>query len=231
VSFAGSPPGWLRPVVDAVSDVTAEQLSHQAPPEPGIGRESAVLALFGESRVDGRPVPDVLLIERAHSLRTHAGTPAFPGGVIDPGDDGPVGAALREAEEETGLDPAGVDVLATLPELWLPAGGFVVTPVLAWWRRPSAVRVVDTAEVASVHRVPLADLVDPAHRLRVRHPSGYVGPAFKVGELVVWGFTAAVLGWLLEVAGLSRPWDRNRVEPLPLPTNLPSNMAEGAERR
>jgi 8-oxo-dGTP pyrophosphatase MutT (NUDIX family) len=168
-------------------------------------------------------VPDVLLIERAHSLRNHAGTPAFPGGIIDAGDDGPVGAALREAKEETGLDPTGVDVLAMLPKLWLPAGGYVVTPVLAWWREPSPVRVVDTAEVASVHRVPLADLVDPANRLRVRHPSGYMGPAFRIGGLLVWGFTAGVLGWLLDVAGLARPWDRTRVELLPL--------AEGAETR
>jgi 8-oxo-dGTP pyrophosphatase MutT (NUDIX family) len=223
VSLAGSPPGWLRPILDAVSDVRAEQLSRHAPPEPGAGRASAVLALFGESRRAGRVVPDVLLIERAHSLRNHAGTPAFPGGIIDPGDDGPVGAALREAKEETGLDPAGVDVLATLPNLWLPAGEYVVTPVLGWWREPSPVGVVDTAEVASVHRVPLADLVEPANRLRVRHPSGYVGPAFRIGGLLVWGFTAGVLGWLLDVAGLARPWDRTRVELLPL--------AEGAETR
>lgn len=219
----GSPPGWLRPIVDAVSDVRAEQLSRHSPPDPGAGRASAVLVLFGESIVDGERLPDVLMIERAHSLRISAGTPAFPGGVIDPDDDGPMGAALREAQEETGLDPTGVDVLATLPDLWLPAGSYVVTPVLAWWREPSPVRVVDAAEVASVHRVPLDDLVDPANRLRVRHPSGYVGPAFRVGELLVWGFTAGVLGWLLEVGGLARPWDRTHVELLP--------RAEGAERR
>ncbi|MGH8776092.1 MAG: NUDIX hydrolase [Jiangellaceae bacterium] len=223
MSLAGRPPGWLRRIVDAVDGVEADELSRHAPPEPGAGRASAVLALFGESASG----PDVLLIVRAHSLRNHAGTPAFPGGVIDPDDDGPVAAALREAAEETGLDPLGVDVLATMPDLWLPAGGYVVTPVVGWWRAPSQVRVVDTAEVASVHRVPLADLVDPANRLRIRHPSGYVGPAFRVDGLLVWGFTAGILGWLLEVTGLARPWDRSRVEQLP----VPSTVAEGAERR
>lgn len=211
MSFAAPPP-WLRAIVDAADGVRVEQLSRHPPPTPGTGRASAVLALFGESASGF----DVLLIERAHGLRNHAGTPAFPGGVIDPCDDGPVAAALREAEEETGLDPSGVDVLTTLPQLWLAAGGYAVTPVLAWWRQPSPVGVVDEAEVASVHRVPLVDLVDPANRLRVHHPSGYVGPAFRVGRLLVWGFTAGVLGWLLDAAGLARPWDRSRMEPLPL---------------
>ncbi|MGH8825030.1 MAG: NUDIX hydrolase [Jiangellaceae bacterium] len=219
MSLAAPLPPWLRAIVDAVDEDRVEQLTRYSPPTPGAGRASAVLALFGESAAGS----DVLLIERAYGLRNHAGTPAFPGGVIDPGDDGPVAAALREAEEETGLDPAGVDVLATLPQLWLPAGGYAVTPVLAWWSEPSPVGVVDEAEVASVHRVPLVDLVEPANRLRVRHPSGYTGPAFRVGGLLVWGFTAGILGWLLDVAGLARPWDRGRVEPLPL--------AERVERR
>ena len=216
MSVAGQPPGWLRTIADAVGEVTVDQLSRHAPPEPGAGRASAVLTLFGESVIDGRLVPDVLLIERASSLRSHAGTPAFPGGVIDPDDDGPVGAALREAREETGLDPAGIDVLATLPALWLPVGGYVVTPVLAWWRTPSPVAVVDVAEVASVHRIPVAKFVDPDNRLRVYHPSGHLGPAFRVDGLLVWGFTAGILSGLLEAGGLSRPWDRGRVERVPV---------------
>lgn len=216
MSLASQPPGWLRTIVDAVGDVRVDQLSRHAPPEPGTGRASAVLALFGESVAGGRSSSDVLLIERASGLRSHAGTPAFPGGVIDPEDDGPVGAALREAREETGLDPAGIDVLATLPQLWLPAGGYVVTPVLGWWRTPSPVAVVDTAEVASVHRIPVAHFVEPANRLRVYHPSGYIGPAFRVDGLLVWGFTAGILSWLLEAGRLSQPWDLDRVERVPL---------------
>lgn len=176
------------------------------------GRASAVLILLGESDNGG---PDVLLTERAQSLRSHAGQPAFPGGRLDPGDSGPVDAALREAAEETGLDPSGVEILTVLRDLWLPPSGHVVTPVLGWWREPTPVAVMDPAEVTSVHRVPLADLADPANRLQVRHPSGNVGPAFVVSGLTVWGFTAGILSALLEAAGMTRQWDRTRVEPLP----------------
>ena len=68
--------------------------------------------------------------------------------------------------------------------------------------------------------MPIANLVEPANRLRVHHPGGYAGPAFRVGGLLVWGFTAGILNWLLEVGGLSRPWDTSRVEPLPLPEGV-----------
>ena len=205
-------PDWLHPVAELLGRVRAEDLSRFAPPEQG-GRESAVLILLGE----GDEGPDMLLIERSAGLRSHAGQPAFPGGSVDPGDDGPVAAALREAAEETGLDPAGVEVLGSLPALFLPPSGFVVTPVLGWWRVPSAVFVRDPGEVAAVHRVPLAELLDPAHRLRVTHPSGYTGPAFRVRGMLVWGFTAGLIDRLLRLAGWERPWDPSRVEPPPPP--------------
>ena len=202
-------PGWLQPLADALPSVRPEQLSRFLPPDTG-GRSSAVLVLFGE----GPDGPDLLLIERAHTMRSHAGQPAFPGGAEDPEDDGPVGAALREAGEEVGLDPASVEVIGTLPALWLPPSGFVVHPVLAWWRTPHPVRVVDEAEVAAVVRVPVAELVDPANRLQVTHPSGWVGPAFRVRGLLVWGFTAGLLDRLLELGALAAGWDRTRVEQL-----------------
>jgi len=210
-------PQWLRPLAEAAVGVRPEQLSHadSRPPEDG-GRESAVLMLFGEvTPGSGWAGAEVLLIERAHDMRSHAGQVAFPGGAVDPGDDGVVEAALREAVEETGLDPAGVEVFGTLPALFLPVSDFVVTPVLGWWRDPSPVSVVDAAEVASVHRVPLADLLDPANRFRVRHPAGYVGPAFGVAGLLVWGFTAGLLDRMLRLAGWERPWDRDPVQELP----------------
>jgi 8-oxo-dGTP pyrophosphatase MutT (NUDIX family) len=169
-----------------------------------------VLVLFGE----GPRGPDLLFIERAATLRSHAGQPAFPGGAQDDEDDGPVAAALREAQEEVGLDPGSVDVLGTLPDLWLPPSGFVVTPVVAWWREPHEVRVVDAAEVAAVERVPLADLVDPANRLRVTHPSGWTGPAFDVDSLLVWGFTAGLTDRLLALGGWEVPWDASRIQQL-----------------
>lgn len=204
-------PAWLRPLADAAVHVRPEQLSRFLPPEVG-GRESAVLMLFGQDEFDGA---DVLLIERAHDLRSHAGQVAFPGGAIDPTDDGVIEAALREAAEETGLDPAGVEVFGTLPALFLPVSDFVVTPVLGWWATPSPVRAVDPGEVASVHRVRLVDLLDPGNRYRVRHPSGYVGPAFQVGEVFVWGFTGGLLDRMLRLAGWERPWDRERYIALP----------------
>jgi 8-oxo-dGTP pyrophosphatase MutT (NUDIX family) len=202
-------PDWLQPLSAAIPTVKGEHFTRFLPPAEG-GRDSAVLVLFGE----GSQGPDLLLIERAATLRAHAGQPAFPGGAQDPEDSGPVAAALREAQEEVGLDPASVDVLGVLPALWLPPSGFVVHPVVGWWRDPHQVDVVDTAEVAAVARVPLAHLTDPANRFRVGHPSGIIGPAFDVGGMVVWGFTAGLIAGILTLAGWEQPWDTSRVEPL-----------------
>ncbi len=199
-------PPWLRPLADLAGSLTEAELMRNEPPADG-GRFSAVLILFGEG-ADG---PDVLLIERSGASRQHAGQAAFPGGAVDPGDDGPVDTALREAAEETGLDPAGVDVIATLPALWLPPSRFFVTPVLGWWRTPSEVCALDPAEVAAVARVPIAALVDPLNRTRLRHPSGHIGPAFDVGDLLIWGFTAHLLDRLLDVGGFARPWDTESI--------------------
>ncbi len=200
-------PDWLRPVAEMASTVTAEELTRYVPPH-GEGRHSAILILFGDAR-------DLLLIQRASTMRSHPGQPAFPGGAVDDDDDDAIGAALREAHEETGLEPAGVRVFGTLPDLWVPVSNFVVTPVLAWWHTPTAVSAMDPEEVASVHRVPLADLADPASRCRVLHPSGYVGPGFEVQGILVWGFTAGLISGLLDRLGWSVPWDETRVVRLP----------------
>lgn len=213
-------PLWLARLRDAVAHVEADlpsavaggSVAGRSVAGGAAGRPSAVLMLLGQDR-EG---PDLLLIERAADLRSHAGQPAFPGGAVDEGDEGPVAAALREATEETGLDPRGVDVLGTLPSIFLPPSGYTVTPVLAWWRRPAAVGVVDVREVAAVHRVPIAELADPANRLRVRHPLGYVGPAFRVRGMVVWGFTGALVDRLLRLGGWEQPWDLTRVEVMPV---------------
>ncbi|MBO0805521.1 MAG: CoA pyrophosphatase [Nocardiopsaceae bacterium] len=210
------------------------------PPTVG-GRPSAVLILFGE----GAEGPDLLYIQRSASLRSHPGQPAFPGGAIEDGDDGPVAAALREAAEETGLDPSGVDVLAVLPELYISRSGFRVAPVIGWWREPSQVRPASTGEVAAVERIPVAALADPRHRFMLRGPSGNLGPAFDIGPfdtgasgsgssdagssgsgssgagesspepMLIWGFTAVLTDRLLALGGWERPWDATVTRDLP----------------
>lgn len=198
-------PDWLTPVAEVAAGVQAEDLTRFVPPH-GEGRHSAVLMLFGPER-------DLLIIQRASTMRAHAGQPALPGGAVD-GDETAVHAALREANEETGLDPSGVEVFARLPDLWVPVTGFVVTPVLGWWREPSPVWARDAAEVSSVHRIPIEEFVDPAHRCRVAHPSGYIGPGFEVRGLLVWGFTAGLIAGLLDRVGWARPWDDSRIVPI-----------------
>jgi len=128
---------------------------------------------------------------------------------------GAIPAALREAEEETGLDPAGVDVLTPLPEMFIARSEFRVVPVLGWWRTPSAVRPTDLGEVAAVERIAVADLADPANRLMMRFPGGRSGPAFSIGPMLIWGFTALLTDRLLALGGFERPWDADTIRALP----------------
>ena len=203
-------PVWLRELAEAASKM---EINPQAQPPAEGGRASAVLVLFaaGPSGPDDPNDPELLFIQRSADLRLHAGQPAFPGGTIDATDDGPVAAALREAAEEVGVDPAGVDVVGTLPELFIPRTGFRVVPVLAWWRRPCAVAPVDPAEVAAVERVSVSELADPQTRVTVRGPSGFLSPAFRVKGMLIWGFTALLVDRLLALAGWERPWDAANV--------------------
>ena len=201
-------PAWLRRLAAAAAVMDVPRVVR--PPASG-GRHSAVLVLFG----DGPSGPDLLYIQKNEGLRRHAGQPAFPGGKIEGSDDGPVTAALREAVEETGLDAAGVDVLATMPELFITRSQFRVIPVLAWWREPSAVRPVDIGEVAAVERISVADLSDPANRLTLRFPSGHSGPAFRIGSMLIWGFTGLITDRLLALGGWERPWDDTVIREMP----------------
>jgi 8-oxo-dGTP pyrophosphatase MutT (NUDIX family) len=190
--------------------------------EPGERvRRAAVLMLFGAldtvPAASGKPLApadlDVLLLQRAQTLDDHPGQVAFPGGGIDPGESG-VEAALREAHEETGLEPAGVEVLGVMPELALPRGNFLVTPVLGWWAAQSPVRVVDYGESAQVFRVPVRDLLDPDNRVMAtvsRAGQTFESPAFTVNGVVVWGFTGMILNQLFEQLGWAVPWDRTRL--------------------
>lgn len=223
-------PRWLDPVLQACETITVHELTRFMPPEDSDPRRGAVLMVFADhgarnGDVDpGMPSPDdlahrgeLLLTERAHHMRSHPGQVSFPGGSLDPGET-PIEAALREAWEEIGLEPASVQVFGQLPELWLPPSNFAVTPVLGYWHAPSGVRVASPDEVHAIHHVRIADLMDPDNRINVRHPSGWLGPGFLIGEdrdVILWGFTAGIVARLFDYLGWSDDWDRTRVRDLP----------------
>jgi hypothetical protein len=83
--------------------------------------------------------------------------------------------------------------------------------VLAWWREPCPVAPVDAAEVAAVERISVSQLADPETRVMVRGPGGFLGPAFQVKGMLIWGFTAVLVDRLLALAGWERPWNTAKV--------------------
>jgi 8-oxo-dGTP pyrophosphatase MutT (NUDIX family) len=143
--------------------------------------------------------PGILLTKRAASLSSHAGQVSFPGGRIDPGDSGPEAAALREAREEIGLDPARVEVLGRMPDQ-VTGTGYRITPILAVL--PPGLRYdVCAAEVEEIFELPMSVVMDPdAPRLQRQHVRGvwreyWVWPH---PQHYIWGATAAILVRLAE---------------------------------
>ena len=225
-------PAWLRPLVDN-ADAVRGAYRRRVPAEvlamitaandtaaaTGTKRDAAVLVLFSgppDAPADDGPPSDadLLVTVRASTLRHHAGQAAFPGGATDPGDGGPVGTALREAHEETGIDTARLHPLATLERMFIPPSGFHVVPVLAYSPDPGPVAVVDEAETAIVARVPVRAFINPENRLMVYRSANtrrFAGPAFLLNEMLVWGFTGQVISAMLDVAGWAQPWDIDRL--------------------
>ena len=225
-------PAWLKPLVDN-ADHVKRAYRRRVPPEMlavvmaadaksairGNSRDAAVLVLFsGPPDADSLPDDaDLLVTVRASTLRHHAGQAAFPGGAADPGDAGPVHTALREANEETGIDTSRLHPVATLERMFIPPSGFHVVPVLAYSADPGPVAVIDEAETAVVARVPVRAFVNPENRIMVYRKVNtrrFAGPAFLLNEMLVWGFTGQVISAMLDVAGWAQPWNTDDIREL-----------------
>lgn len=136
----------------------------------------------------------LLLTQRTEHMTSHAGQVAFPGGRIDDGDTGPVAAALREAEEETGLKPQFVEPIGFL-DTYLTSTAYRVVPVVALVREGFTI-APHAGEVAAVFEVPLAFLMDPAHH--ERHSREWRGKqrfyyAMPWQDRYIWGATAGMI--------------------------------------
>ncbi|MEL4503626.1 CoA pyrophosphatase [Luteococcus sp. H138] len=204
-------PDELVGLAGALEDVQAlhGRVSRPRPPREG-SRRAAVLIMIGEDELD------LTFTERSETMRKHPGQISFPGGALDAGESA-VQAALREAHEEIGLAPSRAKVLGQLPPAHVAASAFDVKGIVATWdgQAQDAITPINPAEVAAIHRYPIRDLADPAHRLTAEIPSGYRGPAFVMDEIFIWGFTAHLVDCVLDLGGWQRPWDHDRVAPVP----------------
>lgn len=164
-------------------------------PEPGGARAAAVLVPLIAHRDD----VTVLLTQRTEHLSNHAGQIAFPGGRIDPEDAGPQAAAIREAVEEIGIDPAVIAPLGYL-DAYLSATGYRIIPLVSLIA-PGYSLILNDDEVSEAFEVPLAFLMDPAnHRRHSRMWKGALRSfyAMPYGERYIWGVTAGILHNLYE---------------------------------
>ena len=200
-------PNWLNKIAELPKKFESDDFQFPLRGGDESTRKGAVLILFsGKGQV-----PEVLITLRSSQMRSHAGQPSFPGGAIDLNDKDAITAALRESEEEVGLRSETVEVIGVLPELWLPPSNFHISPVVAWWRDPHEIAPQSVEEVVRAENISLIDLADPANRAKVRHKSGYIGPAFNVAEMLIWGFTAGIIDRILFHSGYEREWDHEKI--------------------
>jgi 8-oxo-dGTP pyrophosphatase MutT (NUDIX family) len=167
--------------------------------EPGERLPAAVLLLIVYR--DGEP--HLVFTKKTETVPHHKGQFAFPGGLVETRDASRVATALREAEEEVGLDPAGVEVLGVMDDVPTATTRFVITPVVAVCPTVPAL-APDGREIERVLEVPLRHLLDPAtFREEWWEREGRPRPVlfFTVGEDVIWGATARILREFLELLG------------------------------
>lgn len=216
----------LLALADQALEGTFEELagphSYDAATATGY-RQAAVLALFTPGRQkdshDGVAPPggpsspavarhqaDLFLVQRSPLLRHHPGQIALPGGSLETDDDGPMAAAVRETQEETGIPTDQVEVLGALPPVLVPISSFVVTPVLAWAPSVRPAQVLETSEVLHTLRAPVDQLLDPAARATV-WMGGHGSSGFRVPTGWVWGFTGNLLDHLFTELGWTQDWD------------------------
>lgn len=170
-----------------------DQLRHiDTFPEPGDKPQAAVLIPIYEDQ--GGEVR-MVLTKRPDTMPTHAGHIAFPGGRPEPGDDGPVGTALREAHEEVGIDPEQVDVLGFLEPIDTVEFTLMVVPVVARIATPLDL-VPSEREVARVYHPRLVDLADPEQWAFVPWQA-WKAWYFDLEGDTLWGATAHMVRLLL----------------------------------
>ena len=161
-------------------------------------REAAVLlGLFEQS---GETY--LTFIRRATTLRSHSGEIAFPGGSVDPTDTSPAMTALREAQEEIGLDPSRAEVLGIMPPVFTVVSNFLITPVIAYLAQGPGTLQLQPSEVDELILLPLQGLADPAILHTEEWERGGLRRTvyfYDYGPYRIWGATARILNELLDL--------------------------------
>ena len=207
-----------RTYAGRMSDSLLERVSRLPFVIPGDPTGVPASVLLALAPVEDADDLEIVLVRRPDHLRQHAGQVGLPGGAVEPGDADGVAAALREAQEEVGLDPSGVRVLGSLDRTYLAVSDFDVLPVVGVWDGLAPL-VPNPDEVAGILRPTLRQLADPANHgtlpfsanvgeegLAARGiPADLTGPVFWADRVLVWGFTAGLLVGFLDSLGLQAP--------------------------